>query len=252
MALAAYKTDLTCNHLHGNNGVTEKIRKAMYESAKQFVYIGFLLKEVRDYGYYKEGGYENVYAYAEYELGFKKSSTKNFIAIAENFGVQRYEYKGIRKESQTMSLQQEYEKFNYSQLVELLAMSETQRSKAKPDMTVKQLREIKRQPESAEIDFETLDKAIEIGQTSGQNNDTYGKGIRGKHIKDPDPHKWYDATWQVPAAWDRKLKLVIKYYCGKNKEYAIGYYKHNEEQWCDIHGNNITVAYWMVLPEMPD
>ena len=43
-------------HLHGSFGVTEKIKQAMYEAAKQFVYIGFLLWEVQTYGYYKEAG----------------------------------------------------------------------------------------------------------------------------------------------------------------------------------------------------
>lgn len=168
MALAAYNKDLSVNHLHGELGVTEKIRKAMYESAKQFVYIGFLLKEVRDHKYYEEGGYESVYAYAEFELGFKRSSTKNFIAIAETFGVQKYYYQGIRKESQTMSLQPAYENFNYSQLVELLAMSDTQRKQAKPDMTVKQLRSLKRgEAEPEQVTIEELE-AKATGQTSGQ------------------------------------------------------------------------------------
>lgn len=116
----------------------------MYDAAKQFVYIGFLLKEVRDYGYYEEAGFNNVYQYAEFELGFKKSSTKNFIAIAETFGVNKYNYGGRIHEQQTMSLQPKYEQFNYSQLVELLAMSEAKRDKATPDMTVKQLRELKK------------------------------------------------------------------------------------------------------------
>ena len=180
MALATKKGEMFVNHLHGDFGVTEKIKKAMYESAKQFVYIGFLLKEVRDYGYYEEGGYESVYAYAEFELGFKKSSTKNFIAIAETFGIQKYQYHGITKETQSMSLQPAYENFNYSQLVELLAMSDTQRAKAKPDMTVKQLREIKKSkyPIYTTVNEETgkIEKTERpqenIGQTSGQERRT--------------------------------------------------------------------------------
>lgn len=136
--------DLSVSHLHGTNGVTEKIRRAMYDAAKQFVYIGFLLWEVQEYKYYEEAGFANVYEYAEYELNFKKSSTKNFIAIAKVFGTQEYTYGGQLHSSQTMNLQPKYEKFNYSQLVELLAMSEPQRAKATPDMTVKQLRQLKK------------------------------------------------------------------------------------------------------------
>lgn len=162
--------DLSINHLHGSNGVTEKIKKAMYESAKQFVYVGFLLKEVRDYKYYEEGGYDDVYAYAEFELGFKRSSTKNFIAIAETFGIQEWKYQGITRKSQSMSLQPAYEKFNYSQLVELLAMSPAQRQAAKPEMTVRDLRSMK-QKDREEAIRNTPPPAFmqqTTGQTSGQ------------------------------------------------------------------------------------
>lgn len=162
--------DLSVSHLHGYNGVTEKIKRAMYESAKQFVYIGFLLREVKEYKYYEEGSYKNVYEYAEFELGFKISSTKNFIAIAETFGVQEYTYGGKLHKEYKMCLQPKYEKFNYSQLVELLAMSDQQRNKAKPDMTVKQLREIKKAPIVEQVTMDELE-AKAIGQTSGQTKE---------------------------------------------------------------------------------
>ena len=77
--------EIKVNHLNGNMGVTQKIKQAMHDAAQHFVYIGFLLWEVRQYKYYWENGYDSVYEYAEAELGFKRSSTKNFIAICENF-----------------------------------------------------------------------------------------------------------------------------------------------------------------------
>ena len=160
------------NNLHGVNGVTEKIKRAMYESAKQFVYIGFLLKEVRDYKYYEEGGYESVYVYAEFELGFKKSSTKNFIAIAETFGSYEYQYEGITTKSTSMNLQPAYEKFNYSQLVELLAMSPEQRRQADPNMSVRQLRKIRKTPTTP-------------SQTSGQYNVEIHNGMEDSNIGKP-------------------------------------------------------------------
>lgn len=143
------------NFLDGENGVTEKIKKAMYEAAKQFVYIGFLLWEVKEYQYYVTSGYKDVYEYAEKELNFKKSSTKNFIAVATEFG-NKYYNSPITSCSYlpTMNLKPEYKDFKYSQLVEMLAMSEPQRKKIKPEMTVKQIREIKKQPEAPEFGLE--------------------------------------------------------------------------------------------------
>lgn len=155
--------------LSGPRGVTEKIKQAMYDAAKQFVYIGFLLWEAQQNGYYQEGGYRDIYEYAETELNFKRSSTKNFIAIATEFGSDNSRH--------TMSMQPKYEQFNYSQLCEMLSMSPAQREQAQPSMTVRELREIKKQPmPEPELppDMETIplalpdDSAAELGQTSGQ------------------------------------------------------------------------------------
>lgn len=166
------------NHLTGELGVTEKIKKAMYDAAKQFVYIGFLLWEVKEYHYYEASGYQDVYDYAEKELNFKKSSTKNFIAVAETFGNKYYDsFETSRAILPTMQLKPEYNKFNYSQLVEMLSMSESKRKQVKPDMTIKQIREIKKEPEFAlEPEYETMNLELPEpaqepaaeGQTSGQ------------------------------------------------------------------------------------
>lgn len=161
-------------HLDGSNGVTEKIKHAMYDAARQFVYIGFLLWEVQEFGYYNEKGYASVYEYAEKELGFKKSSTKNFIAINYEFGCRNGLPRGIAHQ-RTMSLQPQYQQFNYSQLCEMLSMSDKQREKVTPDMTVKQIRELKREVEpDLPPDMETIpiplsDDPVPSGQTSGRD-----------------------------------------------------------------------------------
>lgn len=163
-------------YLDGPMGVTEKIKKAMYDVARQFVYIGFLLYEVQQYGYYREKGYQNVYEYAETELGFKRSSTKNFIAINYEFGCRNGRETGGIAHQRTISLQSGYEQFNYSQLCEMLSMSPAKRATVTPDMTIKQIREIKKQPEPNQEpelppDMETIQIPLPdetTGQTSGQ------------------------------------------------------------------------------------
>lgn len=156
--------DMECYHLRGERGVTAKIKQAMQETTKQFVYIGFLLWEVKQYEYFYEEGFDNVYEYAESELGFKRSSTKNFIAICENF-CRKNEHK-----LPTMFLDDRWNNYQYSQLTEMLAMSPTQREKTKPSMTVKQLREVKKPQivEAAGITEPQKADQATIGQTSGQ------------------------------------------------------------------------------------
>lgn len=169
------------NCLNGKLGVTEKIKMAMYEAAKQFVYIGFLLWEVKQYHYYKLSGYQDVYDYAEKELNFKKSSTKNFIAVAETFGNKYYgQFNESYANLPTMSLKPEYKDFKYSQLVEMLAMSDTKRKQITPDMTIKQIREIKKEPEFAlEPEYETmsseLPEPVQEPTTKGQTSDQKNK-----------------------------------------------------------------------------
>lgn len=163
--------DLYVDHLHGSNGLTEKIKQAMYESAKQFVYIGFLLREAKLMKYYEEGGYKDIYEYAAQELNFKRTSTKNFIAIAETFGVQEEQCGRIINQKQTMHLQPKYEKFNYGQLVELLSMKEKDREQAMPGMTVRQLRELKK-GNIGQMSDQPRNKEPEYGQTSDQPQGT--------------------------------------------------------------------------------
>lgn len=129
--------------LDGDRGHTQKIKTAMYEAAKHFVYIGFLLWEVDEYGYYREHGHKDVYAYAAAELNLKKTTVKNLIAINYEFGCRDGRPAGIAHQ-RTMSLQPAYQEFNYSQLTEMLSMSEKQRSQVTPDMSVRQIREIKK------------------------------------------------------------------------------------------------------------
>lgn len=155
-------------YLDGPMGVTNKIKQAMYNVAQQFVYIGFLLWEVQEYGYFREHGYENVYQYAEVELDMKKTTVKNLMGINYAFGCRNDRERGGIANSRTISLQVPYEKFKYSQLTEMLSMSPAQRKQVTPDMTVKQIREIKKADKEPKIDFDTLDSLISAGQTSDQ------------------------------------------------------------------------------------
>lgn len=159
--------NLTVDHLSGEMGVTKKIKGAMKDAAKQFVYIGFLLWEVKQYEYFYEGNYSSVYEYAEAELGFKRSRTKNFIAICENFCRKDQHFKTIP----SMHLDDRWSDYQYSQLTEMLAMSTKQREQTKPDMTVKQLRQIKKQPIVEQVTIDELEVKA-IGQTSGQKEPT--------------------------------------------------------------------------------
>lgn len=65
--------------------LTNKIKGSMYNVAKEFVYIGFLLAECDYFETYKEWGYSSIHEYASDRLGLKKSSTYNFINVCKAY-----------------------------------------------------------------------------------------------------------------------------------------------------------------------
>lgn len=94
--------------------------------------IAWRLREAKQLNYPQELGYADIYELSEIEFGFKKSSTAAYIAIAKEF-----------MNYSDMSVQDSYQAFSYSQLVEMLPLSAYDRIRITPDMTVKQIRKYK-------------------------------------------------------------------------------------------------------------
>lgn len=130
--------------------LTNKIKGALYQVANNFVYIGFLLAECNDYQTYKEWGYNSIYEYALDQFNFKKSSVNNFINVCKTFS-SNWSNNGHNL-PYSMIMKDAYADFNYSQLVEMLSMSEKQRSQVTSDMTVKQIRELKKFESVVEVE----------------------------------------------------------------------------------------------------
>ena len=120
------------NHLDGEFGVTNKVKRALYDASRSFIYIGFLLEEAERFNYYLEGGFTSIYEYCEAEFDFGRSSTNNFIRVYQKFG-------------EAMNLKEPYRRFSYSQLVEMCSCTDNQLNGIKPEMTISQIRDYKRQ-----------------------------------------------------------------------------------------------------------
>ncbi len=127
---------------------TNRIKQCIYNVTSNFIEIGFRLWECEHYHYYKELGFDNICEYALSELGFKKSSTRNFIRVYERF----CNHEVVKKTSNSSpfiqgnyTLLSEYKNFTYSQLTELLSLSDEQIKNIAPDPadTVKQIRDKK-------------------------------------------------------------------------------------------------------------
>lgn len=115
------------------------IKNDMTNVARSCISIGFHLKAVRDRELFREMGYGSLWEYAADQFGLSMSSASRYIAINDQFSVG----------GNTPQLQPEYRNFSKSQLQEMLNMSPEQIGQVTEDMTVKEIRKLKK-PETAE------------------------------------------------------------------------------------------------------
>lgn len=123
----------------------------MKSAVRSVIAIGYYLKCIRDGKMYIEAGYESVYDYAKAKYGFSKSNAHRYMERNDKFSV----------EGNSPILAEEYREFSKSQLQEMLSLDEELLSKVTPDMTVKEIREMKR-PERREIPYFEIPGQISI------------------------------------------------------------------------------------------
>ena len=148
---------------------TKKIKNKIDDIATGFFNIGYYLWEIKHHNYFSENGYKDVYEFAEKELNFKKISTHNFIAIVDKYA--DWSQGAYPK----MWIAEKYKKFGYSQLTEMLSLAPEHRENINSEMTIKQIREVKKEIKFSvqevlpgqinilDADFEVVkDAAVEI------------------------------------------------------------------------------------------
>mgnify|MGYP007110271600 CR=1 FL=1 len=138
------------------------IKDESYKIQKSFVKIGWYLKHIRDNELYKEGGYGNIWECAKDQLGYSQSTASRFINICEKFS----------KGHDSPELDDKYAGFDKSQMIEMLPMEQEQLDRISPNMTVKQIRDMKmRDNESKEKAELHINENDDIpGQTSIEEN----------------------------------------------------------------------------------
>ena len=109
----------------------EDIRQKLAETAGNFVYIGYRLKQIRDSGMYD--GAENVFEFAQKEYGLGKSTVSRFIAINEKYS----------EGGNSLELRAEYRNYSSSKLAEMLTLPDSELELITDRTTIKEIRELK-------------------------------------------------------------------------------------------------------------
>lgn len=115
------------------------IKTDIADIKKNYIKLGFHLNEMEKCKYYQDLGYDNFYDCIEKNFHMDKSAVSRVIGVWREFCT--YE---DGSSTGKMWVDDKYEKFTYSQLVEMLPLKDTERRKVRSDMTVLQIREFKK------------------------------------------------------------------------------------------------------------
>lgn len=122
------------------------IREKLQNMATSFMAAGYYIRYVRDNQLYHEDGYKSIHEFAADQFGMSPQQVNHCMRINERFS----------KDGYTPIPQETYRKFSKSQLQEMLYLTDEQLTDVTPDMTVKEIRKMKkpldverREPEEA-------------------------------------------------------------------------------------------------------
>lgn len=110
------------------------IEANLKSAVRSVIAVGYYLKCVRDGELYRDAGYENIWDYARERFGFSKSTASRYMARNDRFS----------KDGNSPVLDERYSAFNKSQLQEMLGLGEEQLEQVSPDMTVQEIRAMKK------------------------------------------------------------------------------------------------------------
>lgn len=198
---------------------------------KSFVKIGWYLKHIKDNELYLEGGYTSINECAAEQFGYSQSTVSRFINICEKFS----------KEHNSPELDEKYAGFDKSQMIEMLPMEPEQLEKVVPEMTVKQIREIKNNGKekterygevedtgetdipgqtSLEEDFTEVMPDMANSKPSGQEVEWNAMSYREPEehepdmpiLKNEDQRKEWLSQYKEWGLWYRDTNIDVNYY----------------------------------------
>lgn len=131
----------------------EDIRRKLQETAQNFVYIGYRLRQIRDSGMLD--GCSDIFEFANREYGLGKSTVSRFIAINEKFSEGGY----------SLEMRKEYQAIGSSKLSEMLTLTEAECQLITEKTTVREIRELKKFDRQQDQEQELEETKPEISYT---------------------------------------------------------------------------------------
>ena len=135
------------------------IHACLRDAARNVIATGHYLKVIRDKELYREAGYENIWDYAAERFGFSKSTANRYMTRNDKFSVG----------GNSPVLAEEYREYSKAQLQEMLSLDAEQMSVVTPDMTVREIRELRR---PKELPYYEIPGQLDISDFPGMEDAT--------------------------------------------------------------------------------
>lgn len=115
------------------------VRNDINEIKSHFIKLGFHLEEISRCEIYKVFGFDDFYEFCEANFHLSRSTVSRHVALFLRFSSRN----GKHSETPTMFIDERWKDYNYSQLCEMLPLSDRKLEGVNPKMTVKEIREYK-------------------------------------------------------------------------------------------------------------
>lgn len=135
------------NEIMSYDSAKSIIRRDLESMSRKFITIGYYLKLIRDKEMYRQDGFRDIWEFAQDTYGISKSTCSRWMAMNDKFS----------QGGNSPYLKEEYRDFGKSQLQEMLYLTDEQMEQARPDMTAKEIREI-RKPEEPKRELKKPDE----------------------------------------------------------------------------------------------
>ena len=187
----------------------ESIRNSGKSINGKFIFVGEILAIIdreRLYSTVSSGMADNyckdIYRYAYVRLGLRKTTTFHLISIARIFAANG-------------ELLPKWKEYSYSQLCEMISMSDEDRKKVTPSMTVKQIRELKNTlslQADTEIQTSELDESSNDVVVLPSLNDRKRQKLIELLIEGDEKHFWQNGrkNFELFADWLMEQGVFVK------------------------------------------
>lgn len=137
---------------------------------KDYMRLGFHLDEINRCKYHEKLGYDNFYEFCLYNYKMDKSAVSRCINVFKRFSDKskdKNELPGINK----MWINPAYKEYSYSQLCEMVTMDDKDLKKITPDMSIKTIREKKKEIKQLSDKRRSDNPMLNIVESAKENED---------------------------------------------------------------------------------